>query len=58
MAGLYLGVGLVPLAGETLRHTVYGLALSTSYTLLTCARAPRAPTPAVAETQRAPPPDL
>ena len=42
VAGLSLGMGLVPLAGEVLRHAIYGWALSTSYTLLTRARsAPR-----------------
>ena len=51
LAGLGLGMGLVPLAGETLRHLLYGLALSTSYTLLSRARtatrrAPRVPQPA------------
>lgn len=51
-AGLGLGMGAVPLAGETLRHALYGLALSTSYTLLSRTRAPRrAPAvPVLAET--------
>jgi membrane-associated protein len=39
VAGLSLGMGLVPLGGEVLRHAIYGWALSTSYTLLTRARA-------------------
>jgi membrane protein DedA with SNARE-associated domain len=37
-AGFGLGMGLVPLAGETLRHVLYSLALSTSFTLLSRAR--------------------
>ena len=39
VAGLGLGMGSVPLAGETLRHVIYGWALSTSYTVLSRARA-------------------
>jgi len=39
VAGLSLGMGLVPFGGEVLRHAIYGWALSTSYTLLTRARA-------------------
>jgi hypothetical protein len=39
LAGLSLGMGLVPLAGELLRHAIYGWSLSTSYTLLSRARA-------------------
>jgi membrane protein DedA with SNARE-associated domain len=39
VAGLGLAMGLVPAAGEALRHLVFGVALSTSYTLLTQARA-------------------
>jgi membrane-associated protein len=39
VAGLSLGMGLVPLGGEVLRHAIYDWALSTSYTLLTRARA-------------------
>ena len=51
LAGYRLGMGPVPLAGETLRHVLYGLALSTSYTLLSRARAsarraPQVPQPA------------
>jgi len=37
-AGLGLGMGIVPLAGETLRHVLYSLALSMSYTLLSRTR--------------------
>jgi membrane protein DedA with SNARE-associated domain len=47
-AGFGLDMGLVPLAGETLRHALYGLALSTSYTLLSRARGPRRVPPALA----------
>ena len=39
LTGLRLGMGLVPLAGETLRHALYGIALSTSYRLLSRAGA-------------------
>ena len=39
VAGLNLGLGLVPLAGELVRHSIYGWALGTSYTLLSRARA-------------------
>jgi len=39
VGGLGLGMGAVPLAGETLRHVVYGWGLSTSYTVLSSARA-------------------
>ena len=53
LGGFRLGMGVVPLAGETLRHVIYGLALSTSFTLLSRARArrggalaPAAPRPA------------
>ncbi|HEY7067036.1 MAG TPA: DedA family protein [Chloroflexota bacterium] len=50
VGGLALGVGLVPLAGEVLRHGIYGWALGTSYTLLTRARAgPRRAAPAPRE---------
>jgi hypothetical protein len=53
LAGLDLGMGLVPLAGELLRHAIYGGSLSTAYTLLSRARAaPRRgaePTPQPAE---------
>jgi membrane protein DedA with SNARE-associated domain len=38
VAGVDLGMGLVPLAGEVLRHVIYGWALSSSYTLLSRAR--------------------
>jgi membrane protein DedA with SNARE-associated domain len=41
VAGLGLGMGLVPLAGEVLRHALYGGSLSVSYTLLSRARAAR-----------------
>jgi membrane protein DedA with SNARE-associated domain len=36
--GLGLGMGVVPLAGETVRHVLYSLALSTSFTLLSRTR--------------------
>ena len=39
VAGLKLGMGLVPLAGEVVRHAIYGWALAVSYTLLSRARA-------------------
>ncbi|HLH22878.1 MAG TPA: DedA family protein [Chloroflexota bacterium] len=39
VAGLSLGMGLVPLGGEVIRNGIFGWALSTSYTLLTRARA-------------------
>jgi hypothetical protein len=44
VGGIALGAGLVPLAGEALRNLIYGWSLSTSYTLLSRARAtpPRA----------------
>jgi SNARE associated Golgi protein len=45
-AGLGLGMGVVPLAGETLRHVIYSLALSTSFTLLSRRRTRRADAPA------------
>ncbi len=48
LALLGLGLGLVPLAGETLRHLIYGLTLSTSFTLLSRARARRRGVPASA----------
>lgn len=38
-AGLGLGMGLIPLVGEVVRHAVYGWALAVSYTLLSRARA-------------------
>jgi hypothetical protein len=38
-AGVGLGMGLVPLGGELVRHVLYGSVLSTSYTLLTRGRA-------------------
>ncbi|HZU07589.1 MAG TPA: DedA family protein [Chloroflexota bacterium] len=38
IAGLALGQGLLPLAGEVLRYVIYGFCLSTSYTLLSRAR--------------------
>ena len=41
VAGLSLGAGYVPLAGEILRNTIYGWALSTAYTVLSQARRPR-----------------
>jgi membrane protein DedA with SNARE-associated domain len=39
LTGLSLGMGLVPLAGELVRNTIYAWSLSTSYTLLSRARA-------------------
>jgi membrane protein DedA with SNARE-associated domain len=39
VAGLGLGMGLVPLAGEVLRHAIYGWALAVSFTLVSRARA-------------------
>jgi membrane protein DedA with SNARE-associated domain len=42
VGGLGLGLGAVPLAGEALRHVIFGWSLSTSFTLLSRARA-RAP---------------
>lgn len=52
LAGQGLAMGLVPLAGETLRHELYGLALATSYTLLSRTRVlrPGGVPPVVAET--------
>ena len=41
IAGFGLGAGIVPLAGETVRHAIFGWALSTSYTVLSRSRAPR-----------------
>jgi membrane protein DedA with SNARE-associated domain len=41
LAGLSLGLGLVPLAGELLRHAIYGWCLSSAYTLLSRARTDR-----------------
>ena len=38
VAGLGLGMGLVPLVSEVVRHALYGWSLSTSYTLLSRAR--------------------
>jgi membrane protein DedA with SNARE-associated domain len=38
VAGWSLGAGPIPLLGELVRHLIYGLALSTSYTLLSRAR--------------------
>jgi hypothetical protein len=50
LAGLGLGMGLVPLAGEVVRHFIYGWTLATGYTLLSRARAgPRDRQAAVAE---------
>jgi hypothetical protein len=40
VAGWDLGAGPIPLLGETVRHAIYGWALSTSYTLLSRARTP------------------
>ena len=39
VAGLELGVGVVPLVGEAVRQALYGVSLSLSYTLLSRARA-------------------
>jgi membrane-associated protein len=39
VGGFSLDMGWVPLAGELVRHAVYGVALAISYTLLTRARA-------------------
>jgi membrane protein DedA with SNARE-associated domain len=52
-AGLGLGMGLVPVAGESLRLGLYGLALSTSYTVLSRTRAPRRPRRALPEAEAA-----
>jgi membrane protein DedA with SNARE-associated domain len=38
IGGLGLGMGAVPLVGETVRHAVYGWSLSSSYTVLSRAR--------------------
>lgn len=38
VAGWDLGAGLIPLLGELMRNAIFGLALSTSYTLLSRAR--------------------
>jgi membrane protein DedA with SNARE-associated domain len=52
-AGVSLDMGAVPLAGETLRHALYGPTLSTSYTLLSRTRAPRRTRSAHAPTEPA-----
>jgi membrane protein DedA with SNARE-associated domain len=52
-AGLGLGMGLVPVAGESLRLGLYGLALSTSYTVLSRTRAPRRARRALPEAEAA-----
>jgi hypothetical protein len=41
VAGSGLGMGLMPLAGEVVRHALYGASLAIAYTLLSRARAAR-----------------
>jgi hypothetical protein len=60
VAGLGLGVGLMPIAGEVTRHAIWGWALAVSYTLLSRARAapptPQSPDPTPAATPPTEPP--
>jgi hypothetical protein len=41
-AGVGLGVGLMPVIGELVRHLLYGAALGTTYPVLLLARRPAA----------------